>query len=175
MNYMSNPSTFRCHQTNTTPTVEVSIMTRFNRTNGLLFLVAIMCCLARCAREHTPLNITLHDKPLRVIESYISGSWKFQYAYGGIMPMRYSDRHNSYMVLQSNHIVMGNDSSGVVVDGPVLWTRGKDIFNDSTYLLGFYNTPSYAFPYYYVVDRIYNDTLILIDNASDAVYYHYIR
>ena len=89
--------------------------------------------------------------------------------------MRYPGRHNSFLILKADHIVLGNDSTGVVVNTNIIWTRAKDIFNDSTYLLGYYYTLGYAFPYYYVVDRIYNDTLILIDNAYDPLYYYYVK
>jgi len=140
-----------------------------------LSLIIVVLCSFQCKKEKQPLNITLYDKPLSVIQSYVNGKWDFQYAYGGITPIKYPAKHKSYMVLQNDRIILGNDSLGVVVDTTIIWKRDKDVFNDSTYLLTYTYTAGYAFPYAYVVSRIFNDTLELIDNASDPLYYYYVQ
>ena len=136
---------------------------------------AVLFCHAQCNKQHRPLNITLHDKPLRVIQSYTQGTWKFQYAYGGISPMKYPSKDNAYMILQPNRIIIGNDSAGVIIDTVIVWKRARDIFNDSTYLLTYSYSRGYAFPGSYIVDRILNDTLELIDDAYDPLYYYYTK
>src|SRR5882672_9651625 len=89
---------------------------------GTLFLTMLLC-FTQCKKEHTPLNITLHDKPLGTIQSYIQGKWKLQYAYGGISVMKFPARHNSYMFFSPDHIIIGNDSTGIVVDTSIIWKR----------------------------------------------------
>lgn len=90
--------------------------------------------------------------------------------------MKVSAKYNSYMNLKPNRIIIGNDSAGVVVDSRIYWKRTTDIFNDRTYLLTYYHAASYGpFAISYIVDQIYNDTLILTEDASDAVSYYYTK
>lgn len=139
-------------------------------------LLIILFCFVQCKKEHSPVNITLYDKPLSQIQAYTNGNWKLQYAYGGISPAKYPAKHNSYMTLDSDRVIFGDDSSGVIVDTIIYWKRYKDIFNDSTYLLSYYHTTgNYTLQHYYIVDRINNDTLVLIENAYDGFYYYYTK
>ena len=72
------------------------------------------------------------------------------------------------MILTSNRIVIGKDSLGVIVDTTVIWKKEHRGTN-FTYLLSYRYSPGYAFPYYYFMNEIKNDTLILSDYASDPV------
>ena len=143
----------------------------------VIFLLSIIFCFAQCKKEHTALNITLYDKPLGTIQSYIQGKWKLQYAKGGICgSCVFPARNNQYTKLSTDRIVFGNDSVGVVLDTTIYWKRDKDIFNDSTYLLTYYYPAGAGpFPIAYIVDGIYNDTLKLTDNANDPIYYYYTK
>ncbi len=141
----------------------------------IISLLIACFCFVNCKKTNDPLNIVLYDKPLSVIQANIEGKWKLQYTYGGFLVSKYPAKHNSYIILKPAHIVIGNDSAGVVVDAEIRWQRAKNYFNDSTYLLTYSYTPGYAFPYMYIVDRIKSDTLILIDNASDPFYYFYTK
>lgn len=140
-----------------------------------LLLIIFLFSFAQCKKSDTGLNIILHDKPLNTIQSYIQGKWKLQYTFGGFAAMKYPATHNSYIILNPNNIIIGNDSAGVVVDTAIIWVRAKDIAGDSTYLLTYSYTPGYAFPYAYIVDRIYNDTLVLSDNAYDPISRYYTK
>lgn len=121
------------------------------------------------------ITITLHDKPLTVIQLYIKGKWKLQYSYGGLITKKNIDTHNSYLTLSPDHITVENDAFGAVVDTNIVWVRDKAGFNDSTYLLS-YTRSGYPSPEYYIVDQIKQDTLILIDyNVSDGFYYYYTK
>jgi hypothetical protein len=141
------------------------------------FLVFMLFCLARCEKDRKPIppvNITLWDKPLSVIQSYIKGKWMLQYAYGGLSTHKYFDLHNSYMILSPNHIVLGNDSLRVVVDTTILWVRTDIGSNDFTYLLS-YSWSGYLWPEYYIVNQIKNDTLIIRDYENDGFDYYYTK
>jgi hypothetical protein len=135
-------------------------------------LLLVTCwCFSNCKKEPVDKsNIVLHDKPLPLIEECIRGKWKLQYSIGGFSVMKVSAKYNQYMNLNSSHIVIGNDSAGVVVDTRIYWKRTTDIFNDRTYLL-----TSYQYSISLIVDRIYNDTLILGDNANDGFSYYYTK
>ena len=141
-----------------------------------LVAFAITFCFAKCKKEHNGLTITLYDKPLATIQSYVQGKWKLQYARGGFCgTCVWPARHNEYMLIKSQKIVFGNDSVGVVADTTINWVRAK-AFNDSTYLLTYYYPPGAGpFPISYVVNGIYNDTLKLMDYASDPIYYYYTK
>ena len=151
-------------------------MKRITRFCILPFLIFLFCSI-QCRKEHNGLTITLYDKPLPVIQSYIQGKWKLDYTKGGICgSCIYPDTNQSYLILSPDRFVFGNNLAGVVVDTVIYWKRDKDIFNDSTYLLTFYHSQWYGpFPLIYIVDGIHNDTLRLIDNASDPFYYYYSK
>lgn len=142
-----------------------------------IIFILIIFCFAQCKKERTPLNITLYNKPLSTIKTYVEGKWELQYAKGGICGSCVSPaRNNQYMQISTDRIVFGNDSAGIVLDTTIYWKRDKDIFNDSTYLLTYYYSAGAGpFPIAYIVDGIYNDTLKLIDDAYDPIYYYYIK
>jgi hypothetical protein len=136
----------------------------------LLFLCLFTSSLyfLACKKDGNKVNITLHDKPLSTIRSYIQGNWKLSYAKGGFCgTCVYPAKNNEYMTLSTKRIVFGNDSTGVVLDTEIIWKREQGIFYDSTYLLTYYYPAGYGpFPIAYIVDGVYNDTLKLIDNAA---------
>ena len=68
-----------------------------------------------------------------------------------------------------------SDNSSVYANTSMHWNYDLGTYTngDSTYLMKFYDKESV--PWVYVVERIYNDTLILHDNASDAYFYHFIK
>jgi hypothetical protein len=49
----------------------------------------------------------------------------------------------------------------------IIWRYEKDIYEENTNIMIFYDTRLY--PYSYIVDRIFDDTLVLKDNAFDPV------
>lgn len=112
-------------------------------------LIISIFSFGQCKKEQfNESTITLYDKPLSTIQGYIKGKWKLHYAYGGISVAKYPAKHNEYMYLEANRIVVGNDSAGVVVDTKITWRKDIDMFNRPTYLLSYMYTPGYAFPYY---------------------------
>ena len=127
--------------------------------------------------ESEPLlhDITLSDKPLSVIQKYITGDWKLQYQIGGIAGGKYLDEYNSYMNLTSDHIIMGNDLYGVVIDTTTVWKRELIGVDEDSYLMGYPN-PGWQSPTYFIINQIKNDTLIIIDyNVSDGFTYYYTK
>jgi hypothetical protein len=147
-------------------------------TAFLLLLCAVMLgsgCEKDEESDKQSVSITLHDKSLSIIQNYTTGNWELQYAYGGLSAHKVTDLHNSYMNLTPEHIIMGNDLYGIVVDTTVIWVREKTGFSDSTYLLS-YTRSGYSSPEYYIVDQIKDDTLIIADyNISDGFYYYYTK
>jgi hypothetical protein len=78
------------------------------------------------------------------------------------------------MFLTPNHIILGNDSLGVVVDTTIIWVRAEIANNEFTYLLG-YSRLDYPWPEYDIVSQIKNDTLIIRDNLDDGYDYYYTK
>jgi len=138
-----------------------------------LFLI-INFCFARCQKDRQIITLPLHDKSLPIIQSYIKGKWKLQYVYGGLIERKYADKDHSYMILTPYHIIIGNASTGVVVDTTIVWERAKARYDDSTYLLT-YSWSGYLWPEHYLVDQIKNDTLIIIDDVDDGFSYYYTK
>jgi hypothetical protein len=78
------------------------------------------------------------------------------------------------MILCPNHIILGNDTQGVVVDTNIVWVRSDIGSNDFTYLLSF-TWSGYPWPWYYIVSEIKNDTLIIRDDIDDGYSYYYFK
>jgi len=135
----------------------------------------LFCCFNQCKKHDvTPTNIVLYDKPLETIQHYIQGKWKLQYTYGGLSAHKYIDTYNSYMILSPEHIIIGNESTGVVADTTIVWVRTDIGTNDFTYLLS-YSWSDNPWPWYYIVSQIKNDTLVIRDNIDDGYSYYYTK
>jgi hypothetical protein len=151
---------------------------KFNRSNLAILVLSLMGLnLACCEKDKNPVhlsNITLWDKPLSVIQDYTTGSWKLEYSYGGFTSHKSLDRINSYMILKPNHIKLGNDSLGVVVDTTIVWVKYDIGTNDFTYLLSF-NWSGFPLPEYNVVQEIKNDTLIIREYVNDGYTLYYTK
>ncbi|MEJ7682413.1 MAG: hypothetical protein WKG06_32085 [Segetibacter sp.] len=62
------------------------------------------------------------------------------------------------------------------MDAPINWVRDEGLNigpNNSTYIIRFLDKEEV--PWNYVVDGIFNDTLVIHDNAYDGMYYHFTR
>jgi hypothetical protein len=155
------------------------IMKKPDLTFLTLFLAILLCFFARCKKNETSKptktdssNIILRDKPLSVIQSYIKGNWQLQYEQGGITGGRFPHT-NFFWEFSSSDRVKVTYQSNVVTDTLINWVRTKDVFTDSTFLMTF--SDKLGYPYVYIVDGIYNDTLVLYDNASDYITYHFTK
>ena len=78
------------------------------------------------------------------------------------------------MILSPEHIIIGNDSTGVVVDSSIIWIKTYIGSNDYTYLLS-YSWSGYLWPEHEIIDQIKNDTLIVRDYVSDGYSYYYTK
>lgn len=145
-----------------------------------LFLVLMLIsCFSNCRKSNVPsVNIVLYNKPLSEIRENIQGKWKLQYGKGGICSTCKSDFSNQRYLWEfsMNDKINRTYNDSVYTDAPIQWTKDLVYYTngDSTYVMNFYDNRRY--PYNYVVDRIYNDTLILFDAYSiDAVYYYFVK
>ena len=146
--------------------------------------MVLITMLSTCKKDDEPkLNVVLYDKPLDVIKSHVQGEWKLQKAIGGLCgSCNGKVKDNPYLAITGNHYVSGTDK-GVSIDTLIVWQRIKYNYrssnyipsNDSTYLLSIRAQRYYAFPINYVVDRIENNNLVLMDYASDPVSYYFTK
>ena len=154
-------------------------MKSFFQFQLMLLVLILLLFFSNCQYDSLPIlpssNIILHDKPLDVIRANIQGHWKLLFARGGFAGGTYPAKHNQYMKITDDHIIYGDDSLGVTLDTTIVWKRDKDIFGDNTYLMSYRDSRDYPFPFYEIVDRIQNDTLIIIDDVSDPDYLFYLK
>jgi len=138
--------------------------------------ILLIFCFTQCKNDNEELlhNVVLYNQPLSTIKKYISGKWKLQYSYGGLSVHKYIEKHNSYMILSPDHIIIGNDSTGVIVDSSIIWVKTDIGSNDYTYLLS-YTWSGYLWPEHEIVKQIKNDTLIVRDYVSDGYDYYYTK
>lgn len=139
-------------------------------------------CFSHCKKENNNsnkekayLNITLYDKPLDTIRSYIQGKWNLRYEKGGICAICTQQFSNFYWTFSANNKIEESYNGIIIADTSITWVKdiGTYINGDSTYILSFHDKQNV--PWNYVVERIYNDTLILHDNSADAVFYRFTK
>ncbi|RYE26634.1 MAG: hypothetical protein EOP45_03610 [Sphingobacteriaceae bacterium] len=143
------------------------------------FLIFLISINAQCKKElnKVPLNVTLYNKPLSVIQSNIQGNWKLQYIKGGFIAnyIKYFQDENILWQFPSGTRVLQNYNGNIYTDTTISWVRdlGVNTGRDSTFILKFYDKRGY--PYNYVVDGIFNDSLVIHDNANDGQHYHFSK
>ncbi len=143
--------------------------------------IASLFCFTQCKKEkndqpnHVGLSITLYDKPLDTIRFYIQGKWKCHYGKGGIVANMIQYYNNYYWTFTAVDSVEQFYNGAIVADTVITWIRGLGTYtnSDSTFIMSFSDKQNV--PWVYVVDGIFNDTLILHNNYSDAVFYHFTK
>ena len=125
--------------------------------------------------SHASLTITLYDKPLDTIRTYLQGKWKCHYGKGGIISTlvrTYTDYFSSF---SANKRIWQSLNGNVITDTTVnwIWGKGARVSGDSTFLMFFYDKRGY--PYNYIVDGIFRDTLLIHENGVDGVYYYFTK
>lgn len=141
----------------------------------LLLITTIVFFMAGCKKNDTPINIKLKNKPLPVIKEAIQGKWQLHYAYGGWTGHYRKNFTNSFITFGENDTIFWMDSTWRRVDTVIQWKRIQDFVDhsDSTFLMSFYDT--YGYPYSWIVDGIYRDTLLLVDYGPDGMGYYLTR
>jgi disulfide oxidoreductase YuzD len=137
-----------------------------------------MYCFFQCKKDDkqlNPVNIILYNQPLDTIKHYISGKWKFVYGNGGICSTCIHYCNNCYVEFTSDNKFISNTYAITSDTTTINWSKGIGIQTngDSTFLMTFIDIQEV--PHVYMIDQIYNDTLIYCDNAFDAVLYHFIK
>lgn len=124
---------------------------------------------------HTSLTITLYDKPLDTIRAYLQGKWKCHYGKGGIINNLVRTYTDYYSNFSANKRIWQSLNGNVITDTTINWIWGKAarVSGDSTFLMFFYDKRGY--PYNYIVDGIFRDTLIIHENGLDGVYYYFTK
>lgn len=137
-------------------------------------IAAISICVTSCKKEQSSLHNTtliLYNKSLSTIQLNIQGSWKLQYEKGGVCSTCKTNFSNSEYLWEFNSgtKIKQTYNNLVLTDAPIKWIKdlGSYTNGDSTYVLGFDQSPGY------IVDDIFNDTLKLHDAyVVDAVFYY---
>lgn len=143
-----------------------------------ILFVTIPVCFAQCKKEHNNhivTNIILYNKPLDTIQFYIQGKWECHYGKGGIAANNIQYYHNYYWSFGSNNRLIQSYNGATTTDTAINWIKelGTYTNGDSTFIMSFHDKQNV--PWVYVVDGIYNDTLILHNNYSDAIFYHFTK
>lgn len=122
-------------------------------------------------------NIVLYNQPLDTIKKYIQGKWKLLYGKGGITGAMTFYCDICYIEFTPDNRVLIPDTinSKYLADCYIEWTWDIGSYTNGkyTYIMSYYD--KFGYPNVYVIDRIYNDTLIYYDNSCDAFFYHCIK
>lgn len=139
-------------------------------------LLALLLLSCNKEKLKTPVNLKLKDKPLNEIKAAIQGKWQLHYSYGGITGRIRQDHTNSYIEFKPTDSIYWNDNNNLIVADIITWNRRKDIIGDSTYIMSFCEMRGpVCYPYSWGVEQIKNDTLILYDDATDAMGHYLTR
>jgi hypothetical protein len=133
-----------------------------------LLILLFPALLFACKKESE--NITFGEQPLSVVKSYVSGRWKFIYAYGGFTGNYRYDYVNAYLEFYGDSIVQRSHDT-IAIATKIEWKTITDIRGKQAYYMQFKGGGGY------VVDEIKNGELILFDNAYDGMahYLHRVR
>jgi len=146
-----------------------------NRLSLYLFGITLIAAYS-CKKDDTiPTNIVLYDKPLETIQRYIHGKWKLVYAQGGICSTTKQECDNFFIEFTLDNKFISNTFAITTDTTTIVWIKDISILTnkDSTYLMTCKDKE--GVPWNYIIERIYNDTLIYRDNSVDAVSYHFIK
>jgi hypothetical protein len=110
--------------------------TRFFAFYSGLFLT-ILFCFAQCKKEDTAKTITLYDKPLSTIKSYIQGTWKLQYEKGGICSICVNNFENKNYLWQFDPGIKIKQTlnQNIITDTTITWKKDWAYYinGDSTF------------------------------------------
>ena len=135
----------------------------------LLIIIAIS--IVNCKKDH-PVNIVLHDKPLKTIQQYIYGQWSL--VYSKIGSVRYPCDSCKVEFTQDDKFI-SNVLTAYATPYSIIWVKDIGMFlgGDSTYLM----TIGHEFGYSqsFVIDKIINDTLIFYENFEYPYSYYCLK
>jgi hypothetical protein len=138
----------------------------------VLLLLILTILLSQCRKE-PGLNVTLYDKTVPEIKSYIAGKWKVNFATGGIanQGQKFYNTYIEFRFKTTDSMFYFKDNI-VLVNSPIVWRKVRDIFRrtDSTYIAEYtYGTGGTLG---YGIERIKNDTLLIYDPGPDGFTYY---
>ena len=148
------------------------------KLNLILFIATINILSFSSCKKNVPSNITklsnitLYNQPLNVIQEYINGKWNLIYTSGGITGININYDSTTWTFINGNRIYETTHNT-VLIDTTIKWNWSNIGSTDYSYTLHYFDNRGY--PYDYIVLKMYNDTLILCDNATDGFFYHLVK
>ena len=145
----------------------------------IIHLLAICFFFMQCKknpeglRVTEGLSVTLYDKSVPQIKSYIGGKWKVNFATGGIanQGQKFSNTDIEFR-FQTIDSIFYIQKSLVLANSPITWTKIRDFIGrvDSNYISEFMLRGGgyYGFGF----ERIKNDTLLIYDPGPDGYTYY---
>lgn len=119
-------------------------------------------------------NIRLYDKPLSVIKSHIEGNWQLQYTKGGFIANLVHHWDAGYWKFDfSENDKIKTTAGPISADTSITWIVGQDNYAGKTHIMELYEKEMFPTPF--VIDSIYQDTVVLHINASDAMFFHFTK
>ncbi len=135
---------------------------------GSILLVA--SCSNNSDRRKT--NIQLYDKPLSIIKSHMEGKWQLHYIKGGFITNYVQQYDDCYWKFELNNADKLKTINGPIsADTIIFWEAGQDNYAGETYIMNFYDKDN--IPNSFIVDGIYNDTLMIHINSADAMFFYF--
>ncbi|WP_207531589.1 hypothetical protein [Desertivirga arenae] len=141
----------------------------------LLSLTLLFSTSCKKDKDQKRLSITLYDKPLSIIKSYIQGNWQLHYGKGGICSICIQNYENSYFKFPHGDSIRITTNNVTYTNTAIEWINDSGIYTNKvpTFTMNFKDLRGY--PNIYIVKEIANDTLILKSYGADPVSFYFTK
>ncbi len=137
----------------------------------LVLIVMVLCWSLACSDKevHYVCDGILQDKPLANIRACVVGNWQMHYRKGGI-GLTKQTLTNTFVNIRANDSIYFTFEGVLRAQTRIEWKDGISLPGTKTYTMNFHdNVGSF---YVWVVERIYSDTLVFYDEATDPFGYY---
>jgi len=137
-----------------------------------LFLL-VFVLLFSCSKDNSlpQGDVTFNTLPITTVKKYIAGIWQAHYATGGIAGTTVQ-LSNSFFDFSDPDLVSWTSNGRVMLDCQINWVNGASIFGSNSIVMLLRDVIGQKQNISLIATGIYNDTLIIDENAVDGFRYH---
>lgn len=133
--------------------------------------MTVFFCFSACSKDNFGIhkNDDLKTKSLPQLKAFLNGKWKLHYAYKdyfyGLVKEDYESAESMITFYPQDSIKWISEVSHIIaVQDKIIYTWGKNSYNDYAYNLSFYDA-GVGYSYNWTPDKVINDTLVFVDNS----------
>jgi hypothetical protein len=140
-------------------------------------IMTLVLTISSCKKDpvYEPLNIDLRHSSFATITSNIKGNWDLRKrdVAGCLNCIKYNPGEYTWAFSSDGVRIKQVYRSVTITDTTLLWRWMRTLFGDTTYVMGYSDIQ--GAPSSGIVNKIRNDTLILMENAIDGSTYYFTK